>query len=69
MAVVAVVNVWDAGEAARQPLADGISSVESSPPGTLERLLDAFNAHDLDTVMGFFAEDCVLETPRGPNFT
>jgi ketosteroid isomerase-like protein len=34
---------------------------------TLKRLLDAFNAHDLDAVMGFFAEDCVLETPRGPN--
>ena len=34
---------------------------------TLERLLDAFNAHDLDAVMGFFSDDCVLEMPRGPN--
>lgn len=34
---------------------------------TLKLLLDAFNAHDLDAVMGFFADDCVLETPRGPN--
>jgi len=25
----------------------------------------AFNAHDLDAIMGFFADDCVLETPRG----
>ena len=33
---------------------------------TLERLLDAFNAHDLDAVMTFFVDDCVLETPRGP---
>jgi ketosteroid isomerase-like protein len=33
---------------------------------TLERLLDAFNAHDLDAVMGFFVDDCVLEMPRGP---
>jgi ketosteroid isomerase-like protein len=33
---------------------------------TLERLLDAFNAHDLDAVMSFFADDCVLEMPRGP---
>ena len=33
----------------------------------LERLLDAFNAHDLDAVMRFFVDDCVLETPRGPN--
>ncbi|WP_377640386.1 nuclear transport factor 2 family protein [Oryzobacter terrae] len=31
----------------------------------LTRLLAAFNAHDLDEIMGFFAEDCVLETPRG----
>jgi ketosteroid isomerase-like protein len=31
----------------------------------LKRLLNAFNAHDLDEIMGFFADDCVLETPRG----
>lgn len=35
--------------------------------GTLERLLDAFNAHDVDAVMSFFADDCVLEMPRGPD--
>jgi ketosteroid isomerase-like protein len=34
-------------------------------PGGLTRLLDAFNAHDLDAIMSFFCEDCVLETPRG----
>jgi ketosteroid isomerase-like protein len=34
---------------------------------TLERLLDAFNAHDLDSVMSFFVDDCVLEMPRGPD--
>jgi ketosteroid isomerase-like protein len=34
---------------------------------TLQRLLAAFNAHDLDAVMGFFAEDPVLEMPRGPD--
>lgn len=28
-------------------------------------LCDAFNAHDLDRIMAFFAEDCVLEMPRG----
>jgi ketosteroid isomerase-like protein len=32
----------------------------------LERMLDAFNAHDLDAIMSFFADDCVLELPRGP---
>ena len=34
---------------------------------TLERLLAAFNAHDVEAVMGFFAEGCVLEMPRGPD--
>lgn len=32
---------------------------------TLDALLDAFNAHDLDRIMALFTEDCVLETPRG----
>ena len=31
----------------------------------LKDLLEAFNAHDLDRIMAFFADDCVLETPRG----
>jgi steroid delta-isomerase-like uncharacterized protein len=41
-------------------------------PGTqattpsLDALLDAFNAHDLDATMAFFTEDCVFDTPRGP---
>jgi ketosteroid isomerase-like protein len=30
-----------------------------------EDLLEAFNAHDLDRIMAFFTDDCVLETPRG----
>jgi steroid delta-isomerase-like uncharacterized protein len=30
-------------------------------------LCDAFNAHDLDRIMSFFADDCVLEMPRGPH--
>jgi ketosteroid isomerase-like protein len=32
---------------------------------TLRELCDAFNAHDLDRIMGFFADECVLEMPRG----
>ena len=32
---------------------------------SLEGLCDAFNAHDLDRIMGYFADDCVLEMPRG----
>ena len=31
----------------------------------LKRLCDAFNAHDLDRIMDHFADDCVLEMPRG----
>ena len=31
----------------------------------LKQLCDAFNAHDLNRIMGFFADDCVLEMPRG----
>jgi ketosteroid isomerase-like protein len=34
---------------------------------TLQRLVDAFNAHDLDAVMSFFVDDPVLELPRGPH--
>ena len=34
---------------------------------TLQHLLAAFNAHDLDAVMSFFADDAVLEMPRGPH--
>ena len=32
---------------------------------TLEDLVAAFNAHDLDRVMEFFVDDCLLEMPRG----
>jgi ketosteroid isomerase-like protein len=31
----------------------------------LKDICAAFNAHDLDRIMEFFAEDCVLEMPRG----
>jgi steroid delta-isomerase-like uncharacterized protein len=31
----------------------------------LKGLCDAFNAHDLDRIMDHFADDCVLEMPRG----
>ena len=32
---------------------------------TLRELCVAFNAHDLDHIMTFFSDDCVLEMPRG----
>lgn len=34
---------------------------------TLKRFVAAFNAHDLDAVMSFFADDCELMLPRGPD--
>jgi ketosteroid isomerase-like protein len=33
----------------------------------MQDLVAAFNAHDLDRIMEFFVDDCVLETPRGPD--
>src|SRR5262245_4488944 len=32
---------------------------------TLTELCHAFNAHDLDRIMGFFSDDCALQMPRG----
>lgn len=31
----------------------------------LKAFLEAFNRHDLDGIMDFFCEDCVLQMPRG----
>jgi len=33
----------------------------------LKKLVEAFNAHDLDAVVSFFADDCELLMPRGPD--
>jgi ketosteroid isomerase-like protein len=33
--------------------------------GTLKKVLEAFNRHDPDAIMEFFADDCVFDTPRG----
>jgi ketosteroid isomerase-like protein len=32
----------------------------------LDGLAAGFNAHDIDAIMGFFAENCSLDLPRGP---
>lgn len=32
----------------------------------LDGLAAGFNSHDIDAIMGFFAEDCSLDLPRGP---
>jgi ketosteroid isomerase-like protein len=31
------------------------------------KIFDAFNAHDLDRIMGYFADDGSLDMPRGPD--
>lgn len=33
----------------------------------LDGLTAGFNAHDIEAIMGFFAEDCSLDLPRGPD--
>jgi steroid delta-isomerase-like uncharacterized protein len=33
----------------------------------LQGILDAFNRHDLDAIMAYFAEDAVFEMPKGPD--
>ncbi|HEX5214094.1 MAG TPA: nuclear transport factor 2 family protein [Vicinamibacterales bacterium] len=39
----------------------------SKPPtlALLKAFLDAFNRHDLDAIMSYFADDCVFYMPRG----
>ena len=44
----------------------GESDTEPVTVDTLQSFLDAFNRHDLDAIMEFFADDCVLYMPRGP---
>ena len=39
---------------------------ESEIRDILKKLLDAFNRHDLDAIMEHFAEDAILDMPRGP---
>jgi len=33
----------------------------------LKEFLQAFNDRDLDKIMSFFHEDCILEMPKGPH--
>lgn len=34
---------------------------------TLKEILNAFNRHDLDAIMEYFADDCSFDFPRGPD--
>ena len=42
-------------------------SEDAKKYNVLERMLDGFNRHDLDAIMSLFADDCVFESPRGPD--
>jgi hypothetical protein len=33
----------------------------------LHEVFDAFNRHDVNGIMSYFADDCVFESPRGPD--
>jgi ketosteroid isomerase-like protein len=43
----------------------GVQMGEREKYELLERMLDGFNRHDLDTIMSLFVDDCVFESPRG----
>ena len=42
-------------------------SDDASKLTVLEHVLDGFNRHDVDAIMSLFADDCVFESPRGPD--
>ncbi len=44
-----------------------MSHAESVSVNTVQAILAAFNAHDLDAIMAFFADECILDMPRGPD--
>src|SRR5436190_6361162 len=48
-------------------MTDTSRTEEARNYAVLESILAAFNAHDLDRIMGFFTDDVVLEMPRGPD--
>jgi|SRR5215212_6788101 len=35
--------------------------------GALKQVLEAFNRHDVGAIMSHFADECVFESPRGPD--
>ena len=44
-----------------------MSKRQSVSVATLKAIAEAFNAHDLGAIMAFFADDCSLDMPRGPD--
>jgi ketosteroid isomerase-like protein len=44
-----------------------MTTTETLTTETLEAIAAAFNRHDVDGIMAFFADDAVLEMPIGPD--
>ena len=44
-----------------------MSETHFDPIEAASAILNAFNAHDLNAIMDFFADDCSLDMPRGPD--
>jgi ketosteroid isomerase-like protein len=44
-----------------------MADAESVSVETLKAIADAFNRHNLDAIMEFFADDCSMDLPRGPD--
>jgi len=44
-----------------------VANDQAASAATLKAITEAFNAHDLDAIMAFFADDCSLDMPRGPD--
>jgi ketosteroid isomerase-like protein len=48
-------------------MADRTHVTDAEKLDVLERMLDGFNRHDLEAIMALFSDDCVFESPRGPD--
>ncbi|MGN6430813.1 MAG: nuclear transport factor 2 family protein, partial [Gaiellaceae bacterium] len=44
-----------------------MSTSDDAKLKALGEVLGAFNRHDLDAIMSYFADDCVFDSPRGPD--
>ncbi len=42
-----------------------MSDDSSAMANILKQICEAFNRHDLDAIMSFFADDCTMDLPRG----
>ena len=67
--LTAMITLWGCNPGHKeQALAETTNAQEMSiiTIDTFEQILDAFNRHDLDAIMTYFADDCSFDFPRGP---